>query len=208
MKYIALVILMFSLPCFAVEYNVGLAGAVGLGISRWEGEFYNFEGVYVTDHLDSKELVYHAGLDLSVWITEAFGIETGVQYGMYNYNYSYESTTDTVESEWNYDNLLIPIHLMYGIPVAGNRLVIGAGVYICKELSGSAPGFDIPDTLLMTNVGPAALLGYEIHTGNLCIFPSFRYVNGINGLSDQFASSPNISYKHYFMLGVGLLYNL
>ncbi len=33
MKYVALVILIFSLPCFAVEYNVGLAGAVGLGIS-------------------------------------------------------------------------------------------------------------------------------------------------------------------------------
>jgi hypothetical protein len=208
MKYAALVILLLSLPCFAVEYNVGLAGAVGLGISRWEGEFYNFEGEYIGDHLDSKELLYQAGLELNVWFTQTFGMQTGLQYGWYNYNYTYESAPDTAGSEWNYDNLLVPIHLMYGIPVAGNRLVIGAGVCICKELSGSGPGFDIPDTLLETNVGPAAFLGYEIQAGNLCIFPSFRYINGIDGMSDQLAAPGNISYKHYLMLEVGLLYRL
>jgi hypothetical protein len=208
MKYAALVILLLSLPCFAVEYNVGLAGAVGLGISRWEGEFYNFEGEYIGDHLDSKELLYQAGLELNVWFTQTFGMQTGLQYGWYNYNYTYESAPDTAGSEWNYDNLLVPIHLMYGIPVAGNRLVIGAGVCICKELSGSVPGFDIPDSLLETNVGPAAFLGYEIQAGNLCIFPSFRYINGIDGMSDQLAAPGNISYKHYLMLEVGLLYRL
>jgi hypothetical protein len=208
MKYLALVTLIFSLPCLAVEYNVGLDGAAGIGLSRWEGEFYSFEGVYLTDHLDSKEPVYQGGLAFSVWFTETFGMQTGLQYGWYNYSYSYESAADTSESEWNYNNLLVPIHLMYGIPVAGNRLVIGAGVCICKELSGSAPGFDIPDTLLETNVGPAALLGYEIQAGNLCVFPSFRYVNGIDGMSERMADPGNISYKHYLLLGVGLLYRL
>jgi len=208
MKYAALVIFIFSLPCFAVEYNVGFAGAVGLGISRWEGEFYNFEGVYLTDHLDSKEMTYQAGVAFNVWFTETFGMQAGLQYGWYNYDYIYESAMGTLGSECNYDNILVPIHLMYGIPVAGNRLVVGAGVCICKELSGSTLLFDIPDTLLETNVGPAAFLGYEIQTGNLCIFPSFRYVNGIDGMSGQLAAPGNISYKHYFMLEVGLLYRL
>jgi hypothetical protein len=208
MKYAALVILLLSLPCFAVEYNVGLAGAVGLGISRWEGEFYNFEGEYIGDHLDSKELLYQAGLELNVWFTQTFGMQTGLQYGWYNYNYTYESAPDTAGSEWNYDNLLVPIHLMYGIPVAGNRLVIGAGVCICKELSGSTLLFDIPDTLLETNVGPAALLGYEIRAGNLCVFPSFSYVYGIGGLSDQLLYTTESMSNHYFMLSLGVLYNL
>lgn len=208
MKYVALVILILSLPCFAVEYNVGLAGAVGLGVSRWEGEFYNFEGVYVTDHLDSKEMIYQAGLELHVWLTQTLGMQAGLRYGLYNHNYTYESTTGTLGSEINYTNLLVPIQLMYGIPVAGNRLVFGAGVCICKELSGSTLLFDIPDTLLETNYGPAVLLGYEIQKNNLCVFPSFRYLNGIDGMSDQLASPGNIRYKHYFLLEVGLLFRL
>ena len=208
MKYVALVIIILSLPCYAIEYNVGLTAGVGLGISRWEGEFYNFEGVYLTDHLDSKEMIYQAGVAFNVWFTETFGMHSGLQYGWYNYDYIYESAVGTLGSESNYDNLLVPIHIMYGIPVAGNRLVIGAGVCICKELSGSTLLFSIPDSLLTTNVGPAAFLGYEIQAGNLCIFPSFKYVNGIDGMSDQLANPGTISYKHYFMLEVGLLYRL
>jgi len=212
MKYIAVVILIFSLPCFAVEYNVGIDGAVGIGISRWQVDVINSVGEYITDHLDSKEPIYQAGLAISVWLTETFGIQTGLQYGWYNYNYSYESAVSTLVSEWKYNNLLVPIHLTYGIPVAGNRLVIGAGFSICRQLSGMPLGPElyasVPDSLLGTTVGPVALVGYEIHTRNMWVFPSFRYVYGIDGLSDRLVESGTIRYKHYLMLGVGLFYNL
>lgn len=189
---------------------MGIDGAVGVGISRWELEVYTLEGVYLTDHLDSKEPIYEIGLSFKMWLTEKFGIQTGLQYGWYNYDYTYESAASTLVSEWKCTNLLVPIHLMYGIPVTGNRLVIGAGISICRQLSSKYGGpeyhVSIPDSLLETTVGPLALVGYEIHTGNMCIFPSFRYVYGIDGVSDQVMGS--INYKHYLLMRLGLLYRL
>ncbi|UCD05278.1 MAG: outer membrane beta-barrel protein [candidate division WOR-3 bacterium] len=213
MKYAALVILIFSLPCFAVEYNVGLAGAVGLGISRWEGEFYNFEGVYIGDRLDSEEPIYQAGLALSAWITETLGMQSGLQYGWYNFQYSHTSATTSVDyAGWKVNNLLIPVHLMYGIPLGKNRMVIGAGISICRQLSATSSGpehyVEVPDSLLETTVGPQVSIGYEMRAGGVSIFPSFSYVYGIGGLSDQLVYSTGSISNHYFMLCLGLLYRL
>ncbi len=213
MKYAALAILISSLPCYAIEYNVGFAGAVGLAVSRWEGEFYNFEGVYVGDRLDSEEPVYQAGLELNAWFTERFGAQTGVHYGWYNFQYTHTSATASVDyAGWEVNNLLIPFQLMYGVPLGKNRMVIGAGVFICRQLDVTSFGPElyvaVPDSLLETTVGPQILIGYEMKTGGVSVFPSFRYVYGIGGLSNQLLYTSESISNHYFMLCLGVLYNL
>jgi len=212
MKCLAVCVFLFSLPAFAVEYNIGVVGNTGFGMSRWSGEFRNFANVIITDHLDSRQPVYQVGLGLSIWLTERIGVHTGLQYGWYNYKYTYSSASGTIESEWKYTNVLLPVDLMYGIQVGRNRLAIGAGFSVCRQLRGTMPGLefhvDIPDSFLETTIGPEVLLGYEIQSGCVRVFPSFRYIYSIDGLSDRLLPvGDNIS-KHYFLLDLGLFYSL
>lgn len=209
MRCLTVCVIVFSIPAFAVEYDVGVAGIAGFAVSRWTGDVYNFQGEFLTDHLDSQTPVYQAGLTLSIWLTERIGVRTGAEYGWYNYKYTFTAPTETVESEWKYRDLFVPIDLMYGIPLGRDRFIIGVGLSVCLQLSGTMPGSDdIPDSLLETTVGPQISLGYEIHAGRVRVFPSFRYIYGIDGISDRILSTGEDISKHYFLLGLGLYYSL
>jgi hypothetical protein len=150
-----------------------------------------------------------------VWLTESFGVHTGLHYGWYNYDYTYTTASDTLESGWSFRNLLLPVDLMYGFSLGNNRLVIGGGLSICRQLSGTLTelgnSYEIPDSLLETTIGPQVLVGFEIPTGRLTLCPSLKYVYGMDGLSARqlplLPADQKIS-KHYILLCLGIFYSL
>jgi hypothetical protein len=214
MKYsaVCIVVLLCPLLCLALEYNVGVTVNAGLGLSRWSGDFYNGQGIWITNHLDSKEPVYQGGLGLKVWFTDALGAHAGLQYGRYDYYYTCNAPPEITGARYEYGNLLMPLEFMYGFLLGGKRLTIGGGVMVCRQLNGKIPGpvlfSSIPDSLLTTTVGPQISLGYEIKSGRLRIFPSLRYVYGIDGLNENLLSATESMAKHYVLFGVGVFYRL
>ena len=205
MRYVMTCIIVLSLPAFAVDCNVGAEGMIGIGLSHWSGG----GDIWFTSTLYSQEPVYQAGLGVRLWLTEMIGVHAGLEYSAYNYEYKILSYEPVPFPKYNYNSLLVPVDIIYGISVGQNRMAIGVGFCICKQLSGTMYGTDaIPDSLLETTVGPELFLGYEIYSERIGIFPSFRYIYGINGLSERMIEAGDEVSNHYFLLGLGLFYRL
>ena len=65
-------------------------------------------------------------------------------------------------------NIILPVDLLYGIPMAKHKILLGAGFAICKALNAyGAVGFitpvSVPDSILETNIGPELVFGIEMN---------------------------------------------
>ncbi len=194
MKKITTALLMVFLPVFAAEYCVGIISHTGLAPSRWGS-------------LTSNEPAYGLGLGLNIWLTSRIGVHTGLQYTWYYYEY--EHTTN----EWSCGNLLLPIDLLYGIRTGNNKIILGAGLAICKTLNATgAVGFitpiSVPDSLLETNIGPEFMLGMEINFQSICLLPSLKYAYGLDGPSNRYWDREEKTSHHYILLGFAMMVRL
>lgn len=201
MKSIVIGVLVMSLAVSAIEFNAGVIGHAGLAHSQLSTTEQNT--------FKSNEPVFQLGFALNLWMMDNFGIQTGVQYGWYNYDYAHIP----YGGEWDCRNLIIPVDLLYGIPMGNHKVVAGGGFAVCKQLAATGTaGFitpvEIADSLLKTAIGPELLIGVELHGGHMVLFPSFKYAYGINGVSDEFPSIDGDVPKHYFLLGLSLFYRL
>lgn len=201
MKNIVIGVLVMSLPVCAIEFNAGIISHTGLA--------HSVLSLSQDSTFNSDKLVFQLGLGLTVWITTDFGIQTGLQYGWYNYDYAHIP----YGGEWDCRNLIIPVDLMYGMRMGSNKIIIGGGFAVCKQLAatGTVGTFcpaEIPDSLLETTVSPELLLGIELHAGRMVLFPSFKYAYGLDGVSDEFPTIGGDVTNHYILLGLGILYRL
>jgi hypothetical protein len=215
MKKIILVIIAMILPSFSLELFVGPAGGIGIGLSRWGMDIIAHDGTYQSDHLSSREPNFNLGLGVDLWLTKKLGIQTGFHYSTNNYNYTYNYTDNShaFEWKWNYRNVVIPMICIFGIPVKRNKLVLGTGIAICKQMSGQEGGImwginmpteDIPDNLLETSIAPGILIGMEFAAERIIICPSITYQYGLDGISKEFASEIT---SHYFNLNLSIFYS-
>jgi len=190
-KRILLALFLFILPVFAVEYCAGIISHGGMVPSRWGS-------------LTSSEPAYQLGLGLNIWFTNKIGVHTGLQYAWYYYEY------EPVTLEWSCGNLLLPVDLIYGIPIGKNKIVLGAGFAICKTLNATgAVGFitpiSVPDSILETNIGPELMVGMEINFQSICLFPSIRYAHALNGPSNKYWDREEETSHHYILLGIAMM---
>lgn len=201
MKNIVIIVTIISLPVSAIEFNAGFTGHVGLAHSQLST---SQGGTFKSD-----EPVFQLGLGLTFWMTDNLGIQTGVQYGWYNYDYAHIE----YGGEWDCRNLIIPVDLAYGFPIGSNKIVIGGGIAVCKQLAATGTvGFitpvEIADSLLKTTIGPELLLGFELHLSRVVLFPSFKYAYGLDGVNNEFPTIDGYVPKHYFLPGFGIFYRL
>lgn len=185
---------MVFLPVFAAEYCVGIISHTGLAPSRWGS-------------LTSNEPAYQLGLGINIWLTKKVGIHTALQYAWYHYDY------DSITLEWSCGNLLLPVDVMYGIPIGNNKIVIGAGLAICKRLDvrgsvGFITPIDIPDGLLETNIGPELMVGMELNVQSICLLPSIRYAYALDGPSNTYWDRGEETSHHYILLGFAMMVRL
>lgn len=193
-KPIILAVLLVSLPVFAVEYCPGIICHGGFAPSSWGS-------------LTSTEPAYQLGLGINVWFTDRVGIQTGIQYGWYYYEY--EHTTN----EWSCGNLLLPIDLLYGIPFGNNKIILGAGLAICRTLNATgAVGFitpiSVPDSILETKIGPEFMVGMAIDFQSICVIPSINYAYGLDGPSNKYWDREEDTSHHYILLGLAMMVRL
>lgn len=215
-KKILISVFLIIFPMFAVEIGLGIVGNAGLGFSRWKMDIIDASGTFLTDHLQSNEPVFNVGPSANMWFTDNLGIRASVQYGFYNYNFTYDytSSSHTIEWKWNYKNLIIPIMLTFGIPTGRNRIVIGAGFSICRQMSGQTSGImwgqDLPvdnllEDVLETTVAPEFLIGAEFSNNQIKICTSINYLYGLDGVGEQLATEIT---NHLFAVNLGVFYYL
>ena len=194
MKKAMLMMLTMTCPMFALDVGLGIAGSAGIGYSRWKFNVYDEEGNHLATHLDSWEPVFGTGPSLSIWFTRNIGLKTGIQYARtrYNYTYDYASPSDAVELVWDYDNLVIPVALMAGVPSGNAKFLVGAGFTVVKQTSGRMGGGliwgerddvdPLPDSLLATKFVSNGIIGAEFRVRRFGLVPSLVYINGLHGL--------------------------
>jgi hypothetical protein len=193
-KGMLLAIILVSLPVFAVEYCAGIISHGGFSPSRWGS-------------LKSSEPAYGLGLGLNIWFTSRIGIHTGLQYAWYYYEY------EPVTLEWSCGNLLLPIDLLYGIRTGNNKIILGAGLAICKTLNATgAVGFitpiSVPDSILDTNIGPELMVGMEMNYQSICLIPSVKYAYALDGPSNRYWDRQEETSHHYILLGLAMMVRL
>jgi hypothetical protein len=190
-----------SLPVSAIEFSTGIISHAGLA--------HSVLSLSQQSTFNSNKPFFQLGLGITAWIVKDFGIQTGLQYGWYNYDYDHIP----YGGEWDCRNLIIPVDLVYGIRIGSNKIVIGGGFAVCKQLAATGKvGFitpvKLPDELLETTFGPGLLLGIEFHVGRMVLFPSFKYTYGLDGVSDEFPTIDGDVSNHYLLMGLGILYRL
>lgn len=213
----SLITLLISIiPLFSIRYDIGITGSTGYGISRWNVDVYDSSGTYITDHLQSSEPVFSAGIMNNVLLTPTVGIRAGLHYAWYAYRYTYHVQGDPYDMEltWQYRNMLIPVGLVFGVPAGPNRFIAGYGLVICKQLQGKAVFYegndvlyveDIPPDDLETSVAPQFLIGMELAKGHLTVSPAIGYVYNLNGIDEDFAFNTT---THYILLTVSVFYRI
>ncbi|UCD06664.1 MAG: hypothetical protein JSV98_05390 [candidate division WOR-3 bacterium] len=189
-KRISLAVFLISLPAFAVEYCPGIICHGGLAPSSW-------------GTLTSTEPAYQLGLGLNIWLTDRVGIHTGFQYAWYYYDYE-------PNLKWSCGSLLLPIDLLYGIRTGKSKILLGAGLAICKTLNAKGSvGFitpiSIPDSILETNIGPEFMVGMEMNFQSICLLPSLRYAYGLDGPSNTYWDREEETSHHYILLGLAMM---
>ncbi len=208
-------VLCVVLPIFAMEFGFGVAGNVGIGVSKWEHDIRSPEGQLLADHLSSRKPTFGLGPTFNFWFNKNFGLNIGVQYSWYDYNYTYDyaTTAEAIEWKWSYRNLILPANLKIGIPFGGNRVFIGCGFLVFKQLNGEMGGFmwgdsleteDVPNDYLETNILPRFLIGSEFYTGNVGYQTCINYHYGLDGVDERFEGSPNTT--HHMTVSIGVLY--
>ena len=193
-KRILFAALLVLLPVFASEYCAGILSQAGVAQSSWGS-------------LTSVEPAYGLGLGLNIWVTNRVGIHTGLQYAWYYYEY------ETVTQEWSCGNLILPIDLLYGIPIGKNKIVFGAGFAICKALNakgavGVITPISVPDSLLETNIGPELMLGMEINFQSICLLPLLKYAYALDGPSSKYWDREEDTSHHYILLNLAMMVRL
>ncbi len=215
MSRILITLLISMMPLFSIRYDIGITGSTGYGSSRWERDIYDTSGTFITDHLQSNEPVFNIGISTNILFIHTIGVSVGMQYGWYNYKYSHNDSIDLYdrELEFNYKILLLPIELVFGIPVGENRFILGGGFVIRKQLHWSVrftTGYydyfsveNISSDDLETTLAPQLFIGIELLKGHFILSPKISYSYNVNSMGDIFVS--NIP-THYVMLNVGALY--
>jgi len=211
------IVLVFSL-CYlslsAVEIGIGIGADLGIGFSKYNIKIIGSEGNLLADHLDSKEPSYSAMINIQAWFTETVGIRTGIQYGWFNYKYTYDYRVqeEAIVYRYAYKNLLIPCELIFGFPIGRNRFIIGPGLVVSKQLEGKMSNIiwgrelateDLSDNLLKTGIHPKILIGVEFLSGNIRLQPSVSYIYGLDGVDKRFDSDCS---THHVVAGIGILY--
>lgn len=215
MKKLLISITAMTLPLLALEFNFGITGSAGFGVSRWEMDIYS-NGTFLADHLQSNEPVFNLGAMTNVMFTENIGIRTGLQYGWYNYNYTYDYTTSShsIEWKWSYKNLILPTELVFGIPIGKHKIIMGAGLIVCKQLEGKMSGIaggidppveEIPKNYLETTIAPQFFIGIEFSKERFILSPTISYSYGLDGLGKEFATEIS---THYVMINLAVLYKM
>lgn len=200
------------LPLFSMEFNIGIVGHAGYGMSRWKMDIYDANGTFLADHLQSNEPVFNLGAMTNVMFTENIGISAGLQYGWYNYNYS--TNSDALEWKWSYENLILPTGLVFGIPTGKHKIIMGAGLIVCKQLEGKMSGIaggidppveEIPKNYLETTIAPQLFIGVEFLKERFILSPTISYSYGLDGLGKEFATEIS---THYVMINLAVLHKM
>lgn len=214
MVKIILGFLLFYLTLSAMEFEIGIGANLGMGFSKYDINVIDPEGNLLADHLASREPNFGMESTIQFWFTKTWGIQTGLQYGWYNYNYTYDYRTgaEAIVYKWNYKSLIFPIELILGFPIGKNRFVIGSGLIVSKQLKGERSGKvwgmnleteELADDLLKTSVHPKILIGAELLSGNIRLQPSVSYIYGLDGVDKQFDSGCS---THHILAGISILY--
>jgi hypothetical protein len=203
-----------ALPAQAMEFGFGAVGNIGMGFSRYDADIRDPQANIVSDHLSSRGPCFGLGPVVNFWFNDNLGLSMALQYEWYNYSYTYDysSNESAIERRWSIQSLLLPADLRAAIPYGEkNRVFIGGGVMVGKQLSGKAGGmiwgseledWDLESKELKTEFLLRAVLGAEFfYSGNIGCQTSIEYYRGMDGSFVE----PDAS-THHLSIDFALLY--
>lgn len=204
------------LPVKATDFGIGVAGNIGMAFSEYKLSIVDENGNIITDHLSSREPAFTLGPEMELKFNNIFSLNLSLQYGRYNYNYTYDYATssDAIEMEWHYTNLIFPVSLKFTPKSFKNIIYIGGGIILYKQLSGEFRGNvwghktgiqEVPNEYLRTGIIPQLLLGAEFHSDKIGYQTSINYYYGIDGVDLLFDDSSSTSTQH-LSLNISILY--